>query len=156
VYLTKPFSLTLLRAHINGLLTRSNQLKTYYQSIASAYEIKEDHLVHQDQKEMMMKIIAIIDQHIDNNELGASFVAEKLNLHPQTLYRKVKSVTGMSTKDYIKEYRFLKAEKLLYATDLTVQEIMFKVGINNKSYFYREFIKRNKVTPKVYRQPERS
>jgi len=54
--------------------------------------------------------------------------------------------------DFIKDYRFLTAERLLVSTNLSVQEIMYKSGMSNKSYFYREFVKRNKVTPKEFRK----
>jgi len=40
----------------------------------------------------------------------------------------------------------------LVSTNLSVQEIMYKSGMSNKSYFYREFVKRNKVTPKEFRK----
>ena len=41
---------------------------------------------------------------------------------------------------------------MLKNSNLTVQEVMYGVGISNKSYFYREFTKIYGKTPKEYRQ----
>ena len=43
------------------------------------------------------------------------------------------------------------AAQLLVTTNLNVQEIIYKVGISNKSYFYREFAARYNQTPMEYR-----
>ena len=41
-------------------------------------------------------------------------------------------------------------------THLTIQEIMYRVGISNKSYFYREFQKKYGLKPKEYRTKQSS
>lgn len=152
VYLTKPFSISLLKSHINRLLTQKEDIKTYYHSPESAYQYTDGNLLHQDEKSFIDSIISIIDQNIESELLSPDFIADSLHMNSRSLYRKIKNITTLAPMDFIKDYRFLKAERLLITTNLTIQEIMYKVGISNKSYFYREFSKRNNTTPREYRK----
>ena len=47
------------------------------------------------------------------------------------------------------------ATHLLRTTNMTIQEIMFCAGFNNKSYFYREFAKIYHMSPREMREKER-
>ena len=48
----------------------------------------------------------------------------------------------MTPSDFIKDYRLNYAAQLLVNTNMSVQEIIYNVGISNKSYFYREFARK--------------
>ena len=52
----------------------------------------------------------------------------------------------------IKEARIELAAKLLTSSKLTIDEIMFKVGYENRSTFHRNFKEAKGMTPKEYRQ----
>ena len=55
--------------------------------------------------------------------------------------------------DYINEYRINDAKTLLKEqTDLTVLEILYKIGFNSKSSFYTAFKKETQQTPTKYRK----
>lgn len=49
-----------------------------------------------------------------------------------------------------------KAVKLLLTTNLSIQEIMYECGFNNRAHFYKEFGKRYAMTPKEYRNQHRN
>lgn len=150
-YLTKPFSPTILRSVINRLLSTKEGLKDYYYSPESALEYSDGQLIHQEDKEFMESVISIINENIGEENLRLELIADKLGINTRNLYRRFKKITSLSPSDFIKDYRFNSAAKLLITTNLTIQEIIYKVGINNKSYFYREFAKKYNMTPKEYR-----
>ena len=150
-YLTKPFSSGVLRSVINRLLTVKDELKEYYYSPESAYEYSEGQPIHQEEKAFMESVVAIISENIEQENLRPEFIAEKLNMNTKSLYRRFKKNSTLSPSDFIKDYRFTSAAKLLITTNLTIQEVIYKVGITNKSYFYREFAKKYNMTPKEYR-----
>lgn len=150
-YLTKPFSSVVLKSLIKRLLITKEDLKDYYYSPESAYQYSEGQLIHQEDKDFMDSVILIINNNIEEENLRPELIAEKLGITTRNLYRRFKKITSLSPNDYIKDYRFTLAAKLLVTTNLTIQEIIYKVGITNKSYFYREFLKRYNMTPKEYR-----
>ena len=150
-YLTKPFSSVVLRSTVNRLLSNQKELRDYYYSPESAYEYSEGQLFHKEDKEFMEKVVQIIRDNISKENLRPELIAEQLGLNTRNLYRKVKKISSLSPSDFIKDYRFMYAAQLLISTNLSIQEIIYKVGITNKSYFYREFLKKYQVTPKEYR-----
>lgn len=151
-YLTKPFSSELLRSVVHRMLTAKGELKEYYDSPESAYEYSEGKLLHQEDKNFMDHIISIIDENIESETLRPELIAGKLGISSRSLYRRVKKITLMPPSDFIKDYKLIYAGKLLINTNLTVKEIIYKVGISNKSHFYREFLKKYEMTPNDYRK----
>jgi AraC-like DNA-binding protein len=61
----------------------------------------------------------------------------------------------MTPTELIRHVRLQKASGLLLNTDLTVSEVFYRTGFNNKSYFYREFKKIFKCSPNDYRELHR-
>lgn len=155
-YLTKPFSSQLLQAVVNRLVVNKGELKEYYYSSESAFEKTGGQLMHLEDKEFLDSVLSILENNLDRDALRPEFIAEKLGMNVRSLYRRFKKITSLSPSDFIKDYRLKYAAKLLLTTQLTVQEIIYKTGISNKSYFYREFTKKYHMTPKDYRcQPSR-
>lgn len=63
----------------------------------------------------------------------------------------IKEETGHTFRELLMKKRFQMAVQLLLETDLRVEEIAIYVGYENLSYFYRQFKKRCKMTPRQYR-----
>ncbi|MCD7935489.1 MAG: helix-turn-helix domain-containing protein [Tannerellaceae bacterium] len=151
-YLPKPFSPQLLLSVVNRLITNKKELKDYFYSPESAYDYKEGQVVHQEDRQFLDEVTKIINDNLEKESLRPELIADELGINTRNLYRRFKKISSLSPSDFIKDYRFTHAAKLLVTTNLHVQEIIYKVGINNKSYFYREFLKKYGVTPKEYRK----
>ena len=63
-----------------------------------------------------------------------------------------KYVTGMSTMQYITEYRLKIAEAMLLNSDKNVSEVALQCGFEDESYFCRCYKKHFKHSPGKYRQ----
>lgn len=150
-YLTKPFNLSYLRTTIEKLIEKKSAVKEFYNSPLSAIELKDGHIMHHEDQHFLMSVKQIIDVNMIHGELRPELIAEQLKMNHQAFYRKIKSVSSLSPSDFIKHYRFSVAAKLLLSSNLSVKEISFRVGINNRSYFYRQFYKLYNATPKEYR-----
>ena len=153
-YLTKPFSPTVLLSVVNRLMTNQRELKEYFYSPESAYQYTEGQLLHQEDKEFLDAVTAIIKENVSKEGLGPELVADALNINTRILYRRFKKISTMTPSDFIKDYRLNYAAQLLVNTNMSVQEIIYNVGISNKSYFYREFARKYNMTPKEYRTKE--
>ena len=150
-YVTKPFTLSYLRAVIERLLKRRSEMREYYNSSASAYQYANGKLLDLESKQFVDNLNAYIEENLDNPELSPESLAAHFQTSTRNLYRKMKDLELLPPNDFIKDHRITFATKLLVTTSLTVQEIIYRCGFNNRSHFYKEFDKRHGMTPKDYR-----
>lgn len=132
-YLHKPFNSDEL------LIKIENRLKNYSEARA------ERDLDFKTRK--TSEFIADVSAYIDENCEDLNFRIERICLHfgysESSLFRKVKSETGLSPKGLIKEVRFLKARKMLEAKKVdSLKSLAFSVGLKNTSYFKRQYYER--------------
>ncbi|MGV8090551.1 MAG: helix-turn-helix domain-containing protein [Mangrovibacterium sp.] len=85
-----------------------------------------------------------------NVDLSIEQFGEQLQLSRTHLYRKIKTLTGMSPSMFVSTLRLKVAAELLLDTSLTVSEISYKVGFNNPSYFTSSFKRLYGVAPTDY------
>ncbi len=100
------------------------------------------------------RLVFTILQYIEDYYKEANFTALACYLH-QTVYKLsklLKSATGSTFKDLLKQKRMHKSIQLLCDTDLSVSNIINAVGYENTSYFYRVFEEEYGVSPKEYRK----
>jgi AraC-like DNA-binding protein len=107
-----------------------------------------------DDKAFLVKLMAIIEENLDEPELNAVFIEKAFSLSKMQLYRKLKTMTGMTPGEFIKHTRLKHAAQLLASTHLSVSEIFYRTGFNNQSYFFREFKKRYNCAPNEYREQQ--
>lgn len=155
-YMTKPFSSEILLSVVNRFLVNKEEIKSYYDTVESAFEYNYGKLMHAKDKEFLEQVTTIIRENISNTDLGPDFIADKMKMSSRNLYRQLKTILSVSSSDFIKDYKLSYASKLLKTTNLSIKEIIFKVGISNKSYFYREFAKKYNVSPKQYKESYKS
>ncbi len=151
VYVGKPFQLSYLRAVIYRLLERQQTMKEYYNTSASAFGYANGRLQDKESKDFIDKITAYIDANIENEKLNAETMAEYMQMGVRNLYRKFKDIELPPPNEFIKTHKLSIAAKLLVTTSLTVQEIIYRSGFNNRSHFYREFQRQFGMPPKDYR-----
>ena len=74
-----------------------------------------------------------------------------VGLSRMQLYRKLKSIRGLSANEFIREYRIKKAAQLLQTTELNITEILYEVGFTNRSYFAKCFKELFGLTPREFK-----
>lgn len=77
--------------------------------------------------------------------------ASQLGITTGHLSDVLKDAYNKTTGDLIHDRIILESKRLLFYTQLTVNEISYKVGFEDPSYFIRLFKKETKVTPRDYR-----
>ncbi len=154
MFITKPFNIDYLETVVARFLQRDENLKEYYNSAFSSFDLKDGRLIHKDEKAFFEKILQIIDESISNPELSVEFISSSLGVSTRHLYRKLKNITDKTPSDIIKEYRFKMVERLLVTSNMSVEEIIYKVGFNNRGNFFRLFSQKYGITPKTYREQQ--
>jgi len=114
---------------------------------AHAYQ-SGDNALHQDE-------LVLTAQHWLQDQLHESIslsqLAARLDCSPRTLNRRFKATTGQTPSQYLRQQRLAVAAELLRATNLSVGEIAWQVGLHDVSYFTALFKKQRGQTPAKYR-----
>ena len=97
------------------------------------------------------KFRQIILDHLDDEKFDVSQLASEMGWSKSHTFRKVRSITGVSANQFIKETRLQEAAKLLSGTDLNASEVAYKVGFSSPSYFNKCFSKYYGITPGDYK-----
>ena len=86
------------------------------------------------------------------NELRLVHLADRLGFSTHLLSKVINSKSGENFNQFINNYRLKEAEYLLSkSSDLSIQNIYYEVGFNNKATFYTAFRKKYGCTPSQFR-----
>ncbi len=96
------------------------------------------------------KAIAFINDNF-TKQFSLDFLAEKFNCSGNHFIKKFKEKTGYTPIKYLSIKKIEEAKRLLESTDLTINEVMEKVGYEDASYFSKLFKKLVGYSPKNYR-----
>lgn len=156
-YITKPFSSEYLHARIENLMLQRQQLQAFYRSqiIASPTVFSLPPLETPSQEDQFMQhLIHIMDENLDNFDLNIDFLASEIGMSRTVFFNKLKSLTGFSPVEFVREIRFERAAEYIRNTQLSVSEVSYKVGIEDPRYFSRCFKQKFGATPSEYRHQQ--
>lgn len=148
-YIPKPFYPDHLLIRIQKLLEEKELILKHFKQ-GTLTENLATLPLNNNEKDFVKKIIELIRANIDNENLQSLFIEKELGVSSSQLYRKVKQIFGFTPGDLIRTIRLKYAAELLRKNVLTVSEVCYQSGFNNRSYFYREFNKMYNITPKNY------
>ncbi len=100
--------------------------------------------------ENLMYILNYIQSNYTH--LTLSELAEFFNYSERQMARIIKDNTGMNFSEMIRELKLHKAADLLHNPDISIAEIMERVGYSDLSSFYRSFKTYYNITPVEYRK----
>lgn len=150
-YLTKPFSADLLVSRIYNLLDNRRQLRHLFDNSKQDQAPADVKLTTQD-KLFMDQLKEAINSNMANPNLKMDELGEQLGISRVQLYRKVKTLTGLSPVELLRQMRLQKGKVLLNTTTKTVAEIAYEVGFNSSSYFANCFKKQFGKLPMEFRE----
>ena len=149
VYIPKPFDMRLLKIKTQKLLEEREFLIEKFASKRITLDSQKIGINHTE-KAFLEKAEKVIEDNLTNSEFVVEDLGRALSFSRMQLYRKFKSVRGLSANEFIREYRIKKAALLLRETDLNVSEILYTIGFTNRSYFSKCFKKTFDMSPKEY------
>lgn len=152
-YLGKPFVAEELLVRVRNLLQNAAIRK---QAAAPALQTAatddvEALIPAPKQQAWLAKLEKTVSEHLDDQQFSVDFLAEKLGLSRHTLNRRVKAKVGLTTTQYLQEFRLHHARKLLENGEATsVSAAAQACGISDTKYFSRLFKKRFGQPPSYY------
>ena len=150
-YVTKPFEPEYLRARVQNILAQRTHLEqSYRQRLMRLEPQKTDDPVPSDA--FLAKLLDIMDKQMDNNTLTVDELVEEMNMGRTVFFNKMKSLTGLSPVEFIREMRIKRAAQLLEDRKYNITEVTYMVGMNDSRYFSKCFKNTYGVTPSEYRK----
>lgn len=107
------------------------------------------------QTELFQRFAALVHEHCAQ-EREVSFYADKLCISTRYLSTIVRCVAHTSAKEFIDRSVMLEIRMLLQSTDLSVQEIAYRLKFPDQSYLGRFFKKHEGLSPTEYRNTRRA
>jgi signal transduction histidine kinase/ligand-binding sensor domain-containing protein/DNA-binding response OmpR family regulator len=152
-YVSKPFSPSLLRAKAEALRRNRRKLHEYYQRqlLLQPTEI----VVADADREFLEQAMGTVEKHLHDTEFSVQVLVREMAMSQSAFYRRIKSITGQTAVEFIRDVRLKRAAQLLAQTTMRVSEIAFEVGIEDAKYFRKTFQKTYNLTPSDYARQHR-
>ena len=100
----------------------------------------------------MAKLLNIMDKQMDNNTLTVDELVDDMGMGRTVFFNKLKSLTGLSPVEFIREMRIKRAAQLLEQKNYNITEVTYMVGMNDSRYFAKCFKATYGMTPSEYRK----
>lgn len=148
-FLLKPFDENMLLTRIANILENRKrfQQKFSIDMNMDSLEIEEN----SGDKKFLNKVMAVVKENYKNPDFEVSDFIEAVGISKSLLNKKMQSLTGQSSGQFIRNYRLNLAHELLLKNKVSramnISEIAYEVGFNDPKYFTRCFTKHFNVTP---------
>lgn len=108
--------------------------------------------------QVLARLEDLINTYFDGEDLltkglpSVQYISEHLNISQSYLRSLLKTLTGLSTQQYIHEKLIEKAKERLSTTDLSVSEIAYGLGFEHPQSFSKLFKVKTKQSPLEFRE----
>ena len=147
-YIEKPFSTDHLKATVDNLVTRLEDMRKRY--MVNPLKNDSESIVASKDKQWFNNLVGLIQDNIQDTEISVEYLAQQVHMSRSSFQRKLKGLTGLSPVEFIRLIRLKKAAELLKTNDYRVNEVAFMVGFNKPSYFSSMFKKQFGMLPKDF------
>jgi ligand-binding sensor domain-containing protein/signal transduction histidine kinase/DNA-binding response OmpR family regulator len=138
VFLIKPVHPEELLLQICSYFdNHAKKLKRFFNEDDSVDQLTENPL----NKEFLQKLIKMLEDNLTSENLNVDFIATEMGLSRSSLYRKLRSLTGETVNDFIRNIRMRKGLLLLKEGKLNISEVAYETGFKSLSYFTTSFKK---------------
>lgn len=147
-YITKPFSLSYLKAVLANQLKIRDKLRSRFQKKVSVSpsEITTTSLDEQ----FIINATKIVEDNIHNECFSVDVFCNALLMSRTSVHRKITAITGLSSSDFIRTIRLKRAALLIKGKAASISEISTMVGFSDVSYFTKCFKKQFRTTPSAF------
>ena len=99
----------------------------------------------------MSKLSTIMVERMADPNLAVDDLVKEMGMGRTVFFKRMKSLTGQSPVEFIRETRLRRAAELLRTSEQSVTEVSHAVGIEDSRYFAKCFKHSYGVTPTEYR-----
>lgn len=149
-YILKPFNMTYVQAVIGNLIRQRKivHMKYIHNRDNGNVDVK---ITTKDEK-FLKDVTQLIMDNYSDPEFNVEKLTENCYVSRTVFYNKIKSLTGLTPIDFLRQKRLHIASQLILETDYNISEIATITGFNDVKNFSRRFKEVYKFTPTQYKQ----
>ncbi|WP_373495365.1 two-component regulator propeller domain-containing protein [Aquiflexum sp.] len=150
-YITKPFNPGIVKTKIANILENRRKLREYFFNKVRFQPNTEE--VHEStlDAEFIEKAIKLVNDNLQNENFGIETMVEELFMSQSTLFRKIKSLTGLSLTGFIRSIKLKQAAQIILQSDIKLSQVAFESGFNDYKYFKNSFEQQFGCLPSEYK-----
>ena len=103
-------------------------------------------------KKVLDKALKLIDEHLNDEDFNVDVMADAMFMSKSSLYRKIKSLTGLSPVEFIRNIRLKRAYQMLQEEDVTITDVAYACGFSTPRYFSTCFKTEFGITPTEFKK----
>ncbi|MCG9972537.1 hybrid sensor histidine kinase/response regulator transcription factor [Christiangramia crocea] len=150
-FITKPFAPKIIKARIATVLHNRQKLRKYFLNKVR-FEPSKNEINSEDAESIFIaKAVKLIEENLLDDNLIETLMDE-LCMSQSTLYRKIKSLTGLSLTGFIRSIRLKNAAEIILSKNLKLSQVALEVGFNDYKYFRESFKKQFGCLPSKYKK----
>ncbi len=151
-YISKPFDSKVLFSRVNNLVQSRKHLREIYEN----GNWLDDKKVPTIELEFISKVETVVLEMIPDGQLNVVNLCKELGFSRTSLYRKIKSLTGQSIKQFIRSIKLKRAAEMLATENMMVSEVAFSLDFTDLKYFRSCFKKQFGILPSEYQNKLKS
>lgn len=151
-YISKPFNVKVLEARISNFLQyKKNKKKEFQESL----EINITALDYPSIDEIFLSnAVKVIEDYLSDHEFGIDTFSQEMKISKSSLYRKIKTMTGLPPNEFIRNIRLKHACLLLKDKSRSISDAAYTVGFTDPRYFSTCFKNEFNMTPTEYQKQQ--
>jgi len=133
-FMPKPFSINVLSARISNLLRMRRSMNRNFRG-QLATDVTSFGYSSFDEN-FLQRSVDCITAHIDDPDYSQTMFIEDMGISKSTLFRKLKSLTGLSYSSFVRNIRLKTACRIMKEKrGIRIFELAYAVGFNDPKYF---------------------
>tara|TARA_R110002049_G_scaffold45604_2_gene132925 strand:+ start:35174 stop:39250 length:4077 start_codon:yes stop_codon:yes gene_type:complete len=150
-FITKPFDPQIIKARIASALQNRSKIRAYFLN-KIRFEPATTEVIYDDPENAFInKAILLVENNLSNEHFDIKTMMDTFHMSQSSLYRKVKSLTGLSVIAFIRSVRLKKAAEYILTENDKLSTVSQKVGFNDYKYFRDSFKKQFDCLPSEYK-----
>ncbi|MDL2230233.1 response regulator, partial [Alistipes sp. OttesenSCG-928-L06] len=157
-FIIKPFNSEILLTRVASILRQRERLHAVYSSSLFAVTRlkKEDSGTSPKDQEFLDRLMDYLGEHLSSSDIAVDDLCSVSGFTYSLLYKKLKTLIGLSPLEFIREFRIQRAAELIVEGRFSMKEIAYMVGFSDSRYFSRSFKQKYGVTPSEYKSAAQS
>jgi signal transduction histidine kinase/ligand-binding sensor domain-containing protein/CheY-like chemotaxis protein/AraC-like DNA-binding protein len=148
-FISKPFHLSVLNSRIHNLLKKRERSARDFKN-KLVLELNDMEITNIDE-DFLNRCVKCVQDHLGDADFDQQVFSDSLGTSKSTLYKKLKTLTGLNTVAFIRNIRFKAACSMIEGNPgIRISDLAYAVGYNDPKYFSSCFKKEFGMLPTEY------